>query len=364
MAATKKKKKAARRAPAKKAVRRAKPAKTPGTTGKGAALAAVLQKKHAKTFGSRITTVAEEQHGLAQIKEFIPTGIDALDNYVIGRGGFPVGRMSEVFGAESSGKTALLYRCLGAVQQIGGVAVLLDAEHSFDEERAETHGIEISDLVIGQPAHLEEAIEMLKAALRSHDPQRGPLLLGLDSIASLNTKAGLALDAGEKGVAAEARVLSDELRDMPRLLQEHRAHLFMVNQIRHMIGGSKFASNITTPGGNGPRFYSSVRLQFFGGKAIKNADDEHVGKVVTIMAVKNRLTAPFHKARVRFDYATGYNNQWTTIEHAKRLKLVAAKDKPTYVDALEALDWDFNVVGSIGREVGADDATEADSDDD
>lgn len=362
--AAKKKKKAARKVPAKKAARRPRPPKAPGTTGKGAALAAVLQKKHAKTFGARITTVAEEQHGLAQIKEFIPTGIDALDNYVIGRGGWPVGRMSEIFGPESCGKTALAYRSLGAAQQVGGVAVLLDAEHSFDEERAETHGIDTSDLLICQPAHLEEALEMIKAALRSHDPGRGPMLLALDSIASLNTKTGLSLDAGEKGVAAEARVLSDELRDMPRLLNEHRTHLLMINQIRHMIGGSKFASNITTPGGNGPRFYSSVRLQFFGGKAIKNADDEHIGKVVTVMAVKNRLTAPFHKARVRFDYATGYNNQWTTVEHAKRLKLVAAKDKPTYIDALEALDWDFNAVGAIGREAGADDATEDDSDDD
>ncbi len=212
---------------------------------------------------------------------------------------------------------------------------------------------------------------MLKACLLAHDPRKGPMLAVLDSIASLNTKAGLSLEAGDKGVAAEARIFSDELRDLPRLLNRARAHFAMINQIRHTIGGSKFSSNITTPGGNGPRFYSSVRLQFFGGKGIKNANDEHIGKVVTIVGVKNRLASPFRKARVRFDYETGYNNQWTTIEHAKRLKLVKPKKRksdgktipPTYLDALEALDWDFNVVGSIGREGGADDAVEDEDDD-
>lgn len=270
------------------------------------------------------------------------------------------------FAVHNCGKTALLYRSLGAAQQIGGVAVLLDAEHSFDEERATTHGIDVNDLVIAQPHHLEEALDMLKSVLAAHDRRKGPMFLGLDSIASLNTKAGLSLDAGEKAVAAEARIFSDELRDMPYLLNKGRAHLCMVNQIRHKIGGSRFASNITTPGGNGPRFYSSVRLQFFGGKGIKNAVDEHIGKIVTVMAVKNRLASPFRKARVRFDYDTGYNNLWTTIEHAKRLKLVKySKDKPvSYVSALQALDWDFNVVGAIGRERGADDAMEVEADDD
>ncbi len=252
------------------------------------------------------------------------------------------------------------------------MAALLDAEFSFDEERADTNGIDQRSLLMAQPGYLEEGIDMIKEIITKHDPKDGPLLVGLDSIASLNTKSGVSLAAGDVGVAEAARIFSDELRDMPRLLHRHRAHLMMINQIRHKIGGSKFSSNITTPGGNGPKFYCTIRLQFFGGKAIKNANDEHIGKIVTIMAVKNRLTSPFKKARVRFDYEHGYNDKWTTLEHAKRLKLIKPRKKggeqksadKLYVEALDALDWDINMNAPEGESEAPDDVTEGDEDDD
>lgn len=313
------------------------------------AIVALLQKKYG---ASTITTLAREKQATAQIREFIPTGIDVLDRYVIGRGGLPVGRISECFGEEGCGKTALLYRTLGSCQRVGGVSALLDAEYSFDEERADVHGINQKSLIIEQPSHLEQALDMIKDTARAHDPKFGPLLIGLDSLASLKTKSGVSLESADaKEFRGEAQVLSNHLRDLPRILTKHRAHLFIVNQIRHKPG-VMFGNNTTTPGGNAPKFYSSVRLQYFGGKAIKNKDDEHTGKVVTVMAVKNRLQAPFTKARIRLDYDTGYNDMWTTVEHAKRLKLITPRKKDgkmespieQYLDALEELDWDFNPI--------------------
>lgn len=278
------------------------------------------------------------------------------------------------FAVHNCGKTLLLYRALAQVQRMGGVAHLLDAEFAFEEERAEVSGINQKKLLLSYPQHLEQCLDMIKASARAHNPKHGPLLIGLDSIASLKTKAGVSLDAGESGYRGEAKLFSDELRDMGRILTAHRACLFMTNQIRHKMN-VRFGSNITTPGGNAPKFYCSVRLQFFGGSALKNKDEEHTGKVVTIVAIKNRLQSPFKKAKVRLDYATGYNDMWTTSEHAKRLGIVKArkvdgKAEPLieqYLDALEELDWPFNPLNSEHeRTIAAlrgDDSYEADDDD-
>lgn len=332
----------------------------------------ILQKKYGE---ATVTTLARERAAVAQMREFIPTGIDVIDHYMLGRGGLPVGRMSEVFGSEASGKTALLYRTMGVCQKIGGHAKLIDAEYSFDEERAEVHGIG-SDLVVAQPRDLEECLNMTKDMIRSHNPKKGPQLIGIDSLASLKTRAGVSLEAGEKEFRGEAKLFSNELRDMPRILAAHRTHLFMVNQIRHKIGGSPFESNITTPGGNAPKFYSSVRLQFFGGKGIKNSHDEHTGKVVTVVAVKNRLNSPFLKAKVRLDYATGFNNMWTVAEHAKRMGILKKNPKTgkwdsleeQFLDALEELGWERHmfdsVVGAVddGETIGAAESSDDDED--
>lgn len=329
----------------------------------------VLRKK----FGSAVTTLQQEAESVAQITEFFSTGVDVLDHYVIGRGGMPAGRISETFGDEGCGKTALLYRLLAMNQRAGGLSFLADAEYSFDEERADVAGIDRGTLLLGHPAHLEQTIEMIKAVVSNHNPKLGPLLVGLDSIASINTKAGVSMAAGEAEVGAAARIWSDELRDLPRLLHKHRAHLFMTNQVRHKIGGaSRFGPNIVTPGGNAPKFYSSVRLQFFGGKAIKNLKTgEHTGKVVTIMAVKNRLGAPFKKARVRFDYATGYNNQWSTIEHAKTMALINARGKDgkpvdpekLHIRAMQKLGWEENMLIPTGQPGGEYETSDEQADD-
>jgi len=362
-----KKKTAKKSAPKKKGKQKVSSAKSapPIKGGAGSQLATKLRTK----YGNKITVIKDEEEALAQITEYIPSGIDVLDNYVIGRGGGPVSRIAEIIGEEACGKTALLYRWLGCTQRVGGVAALADAEFSFDSDRARVHGIDTSELIMEQPTVLEEALEMVKDTVGYHNPKHGPLLIGLDSIASMNTKKGIGMAVGDMPVGEAARILSDELRDLPPLLRAHRAYFVCINQIRHKIGVS-FGSNITTPGGKSLAFYASLRLQFFGGKAIKDKHGDHIGKVVTLMAIKNRLAPPFRKARIRFDYASGYNNLWTTVEHAKSRKLVKPRrggdrqSNTAYIEALEALDWDINPIGPLGLEGGLDDAEVADDDDD
>jgi recombination protein RecA len=327
-----------------------------------------------RRFGvERATSIAEDRDAAAQIREFIPTGIDVLDNYVLGGGGLPVGRMSEVYGSEGSGKTSLGYSSLAGVQRMGGVGVVADTEYSFDEDRARTFGVDVAKLVILQPEHMEEAFEMFLAVLDAHDAAVGPILVVWDSLASTKTKDGLRADVGDKTPGEVARCMSANLPRLLGPLHEKRGHFMMLNQIRHKFG-VLWGDSTTTPGGNAPKFHASLRLQFFGGKAIKNADGEHIAKIVTIMSAKNRLVSPFRKARVRFDYETGWDNFWSTIEHAKRLKLIdpredgfkgpGKKGPKAYAQALAALEWEPSVPFDPNAEVKAEDVEEEESEDD
>ncbi len=299
-----------------------------------------------KSFGAHSAlTVQDEDDAAAQIKDYFSTGIDVLDRYVIGCGGLPGGRMSETYSEEGAGKTSLAYSAIAATQRAGGIAGFIDPEYSFDKHRAKVMGVNPSTLLIMQPDHLEMLFEMVKKTIDAHDG-KVPLLLVWDSIASMNTKAGYSLEAGNARVGDVPLLMSQELKKLMGRLTTKRAHFMMLNQIRSKIG-VMFGSNLTTPGGNAPKFYSSVRLWIMGGKAIKNAKNEHTGKVITIMAAKNRLSSPWKKARVRFDYATGFNNEASTISLAISLKLISPRGEggkkkaghKAYVEACKALKW-------------------------
>ncbi len=307
---------------------------------------AVIEKKFGK--GSAMT-VGAQRRAAQQIKEFIPIGVDVLDNYVIGRGGLPVGRISEVFGPYACGKTSLLYKALAQCQRIGGIAALADPENSFDEERAEMSGIDLDALVMLEAFSLEDTVLQLRMFIEAHDERVCPMLVGWDSIASAVAQTDIERAPGDRKVASEAGIIAIELKKLNRILPRKRTHLMMMNQVRDKIG-VMFGDKTSTPGGNAPKFYASLRLQFFGGKGIKNKHNEHTGKVVTIVAVKNRLAPPFRKARVRFDYMTGYNNIWSTLEHAKRMKLIKPREGgyvgpgvqslKNYWEAMEILEWE------------------------
>lgn len=283
---------------------------------------ALLQKRFGTTSAVRL---GRGKHAEAQVTEALPTRVEVVDHYLLGLGGFALGRMSEWIGENQCGKTSLAYQSIAACQQAGGTAYMMDAEHSFDETRAATFGVDVDNLIILQPEHAEMGVEQTKVVLDAHNPKAGPLLVVWDTLAAMVCKADLKRPAGERGTAELPRLLSTELPKIVPVLADKRAHLMALNQIRAAIG-VMFGPDTVTPGGNAVKFYASTRVQFFGGKAVKHpTTDAHTGKVVTMLTIKTRFSEPFRKARVRLDYATGWNNEWSTLEHAKTLKLVQAR---------------------------------------
>lgn len=312
-------------------------------------LVAALQKRFGSTSATRLGSGRKAE---AQVTEVIPTGIEVVDYYLCGIGGLAIGRVTEMFGEEGCGKTSFDYQVLSAVQRLGGVAVVADPEFSFDEERARLFGVDVDELIVLQPKNLEMLFNQTRMVLEGHNPKKGPMLVSWDTLSACKPAAAAAKEAGDVAVGESARICSEEFPKIIPLLQAHRAHLFVINQIRVKLG-VMFGNNTTTAGGNSLKFYASMRMQFFGGKALKDASSgEHTGKVTTLMAVKTRFTPPFRKMRLRLDYATGYNNEWTTLEHAKRFKLIdprGAKGQPkkgpkAHAYALAKLGWKAGVV--------------------
>ena len=333
-------------------------------------LVAAMQKKYGKVAA---TNISDEKKAAGQVREHISSGLDVLDWHVLGRGGWPIGRASEVYGPEGSCKTSLQYLGFAQVQKAGGVAAMVDAEHTFDEERATLYGVNIDDLIVLQPDHLEHLFSMLKTLLQSHNPKDGPMLIGWDTVASTQTKGATEADPTKSQMGRKAGVMSSQLSLVLDLLPAARAHLMMLNQQRVKFG-VMFGDNTTTPGGNAPKFYASTRLAIMGGKGVKNAAGDHIAKVVTMMAIKNREAPPYRKARVRLDYMHGFNNIYSTIELAKTLKLITPREDGykgagkaglvAYATALEALGWDEVVTMPPPVEASADDGVEDSEGDD
>ena len=282
----------------------------------------------------------------SDISEVIPTGIDVLDHHVIGIGGWPVGRIVELFASEGDGKSSLLMQTIAGVQREGGVACLNETEHGLDASRATVFGCDIDRVILEQSDTLEDAYAWIEAALESapkSKPGDPPFFVGLDSLAATpsakEVKEGL---QGKDAAMDRARVSSKALRILTQLVARHRALLFIVNQTRTKVGGG-WGSNRTTPGGDALKFHASVRLELFSGKSIKDDHDDHIGKQVTMMAAKTKVGgSPWAKAKVRLYYQTGWNNVWSTIWHAKDRKLItkgANYDEGTYREALEKLGW-------------------------
>jgi len=311
---------------------------------------AVLRKKFGEHTAVRMGAGAAHN---SKVTHVIPTGIEVLDYYVLGDvrgkpiGGLPCGRVSELYGSYGCGKTSLAYAALAACQRDGGTAVMTDAEFEFDEARAELFGVDLGNLLLLQPRNLEMALEQIKTVVGSHDPRRGPMLIAYDSLASSKTAAGMERVAGKRGVGDVPLIMSEEFPKILALLGPKLAHLLLLNQVRANIG-VMFGDNTTTAGGNATKFYASHRLQILGGKAVKDSKTmRHTGKVITVMCAKTRFSEPYRKARVRLNYATGWDNEYSTVEHAKTLGVLAgrnAKGKAikghrAHAEALHKLGW-------------------------
>jgi len=293
----------------------------------------------------------------SDIEEVIPTGIDVLDHHVLGIGGWPLGRIVELYADEGAGKSSVLFQAIAGVQKEGGVAVLVETEHALDASRAAVFGCDLDRVILAQPDTLEESLQMLEAALESlprtkkGDP---PNFVGWDSFAATPTKReveeGLDFKAS---VGDRAKMMSTAMRVLTALAIDKRAFLMIVNQTRADIG--KWGGGKTTPGGAALKFHASVRLELFSGKSVKVGTD-HVGKQVTMMAAKTKIGGkPWAKAQVRLYYDTGWSNTWSTVNFAKDRKVIpnnTAATKKAYGVACAALGWQPGFAGNHDRAEG------------
>lgn len=281
----------------------------------------------------------------SDIEEVVPTGIDVLDHHVLGIGGWPVGRIVELYAGEGDGKSSLMHQTVAGIQREGGIATLAETEHALDSNRAAVFGADLDKIIFGQPDYMEEALQWLEAALESFPKTKKgdpPFFVGWDSLAATPTKREVEEGLDFKAAMGDrAKMISTAMRVLTRLTAEKRAILMIINQTRTKLG-VMFGPNKTTPGGDALKFHASVRLELFSGKSVK-VGTRHVGKQVTMMAAKTKVGgAPWAKAKVRLYYNTGWNNMWSTINHAKDMKLLdknLTENEENYLAALKALGW-------------------------
>lgn len=287
------------------------------------------------------------------VSEVIPSGIEAVDRHVLGCAGLPVGRMIEVYSEEGSGKTSLMLSGLAGATAGDGVVLLAEPELSLQSERPDVFGVDRKRVILINGETVEEILEQAIFAIESIPKSAGPSFFAWDSIAAtlLNSqlygklkkgkdgKKAADEDARGAGVGEAGRVMSDKIKLLCKVAHEHRCHVFLVNQVRDKIG-VMFGPTQGTPGGHAIKFHASARLQLFKGKGVK-VNDQHVGTTITVFATKNKIAMPLRKARCRLDYRYGWDNNWTTLELAKTLKLIpkAAKGTKALVTAREALKW-------------------------
>ncbi len=258
-----------------------------------------------KQFGKG--SVMSLEDGAGEPVATVSSGSLALDR-ALGCGGYPRGRIVEVYGPESSGKTTLTLHAIAEVQRAGGVAAFIDAEHALDVHYARAIGVDLSTLLVSQPDTGEQALEIADALVRSGAVE----LIVIDSVAALVPKAELEGDMGDQHVGLQARLMSQALRKLTALAHKHGVTVVFINQIRMKIG-VMFGSPETTTGGNALKFYASMRLDVRRIGALKNGD-EVTGNRTRVKVVKNKLAPPFREAEFDVRYGGGVDRVGELID--------------------------------------------------
>ena len=285
--------------------------------------------------------------------EVIPSGSIAL-NAALGVGGYPKGRIIEIYGPESSGKTTLAIHAIAEAQKAGGIAAFIDAEHAFDRFYAEKLGVDTSNLLISQPDNGEQALEIAEKLIRSAAID----IIVIDSVAALTPKAEIEGEMGDNKVGLQARLMSQALRKLTSVINQTKTVCIFINQLREKIG-VMFGNPETTTGGNALKFYASVRIDIRRVTSIKSGD-EVLGNEVRCKVVKNKVAPPFRKAEFDIMFGEGisrageifnlamqfeiikksgafYSYNGTKIAQGKDATKAILKDNPELADELEAI---------------------------